>query len=388
MTLPAQWMEQLPEDLRPYAVAVTGLALAGTIGFGAALVLLLLLRRIAKRSKTETLSAFEKRWRAPVKWVLPLLFINFTGAAVSLPEAMHEPLLHLVNLLIIAGSAAFTIRTVRATRDVVELRFDMAVKDNLHARKVHTQMRVFEKVLVVLILIIAAALMLMTFERIRHLGVSIFASAGIAGIVIGLAAQKTIGTFIAGIQIAVTQPIRIDDVVIVEGEWGIIEEITLTYVVVRIWDLRRLIVPITYFIEKPFQNWTRVSADLLGTIFLHVDYRIPLGALRRELQRICEGNDLWDGKVCGLVVFEARPQTLELRALISAANSGNAWDLRCHVREKLIEFIQREYPESLPRFRAELGPAPGAAGAAGQRRAFEEILPEIGNPRPGDGGAG
>lgn len=388
MTLPEQWIEQVPENIRPYVMAAAGLGVAAVVGFGVALLLLLILRRAAKRSRNDTLAAFERRWRWPVKWVLPLLFINFTGVAVSLPEAMHEPLLRAVNLLIIAGAASFGIRTVRATREVVELRFDIAARDNLQARKVHTQMRVFEKVLIVVIFIIAGAAMLMTFERIRHLGVSIFASAGIAGIVIGLAAQKTIGTFVAGIQIAITQPIRIDDVVIVEGEWGVIEEITLTYVVVRIWDLRRLVVPITYFIEKPFQNWTRVSADLLGTIYLHVDYRVPVEALRRELQRICENSDLWDGKVCGLIVFEARPQTLELRALISAANSGNAWELRCLVREKLVEFIQREYPQHLPRFRAELEQPGNKTGDSSPERAFQDIAPEGTDPQPGAGGAG
>jgi small-conductance mechanosensitive channel len=195
---------------------------------------------------------------------------------------------------------------------------------------------------------------LMTFDRVRQLGTTILASAGVVGIVVGMAAQRTIATFIAGLQIAITQPIRVDDVVIVENEWGRIEEITLTYVVVRIWDLRRLIVPITYFIESPFQNWTRTSADILGTVFVYADYTMPIDVLRDELQNILKKSEHWDGKVCVLQVTNASDRTMELRALMSAADASTAWTLRCEVREKLIDFIRREYPKSLPKVRAEL----------------------------------
>jgi small-conductance mechanosensitive channel len=198
--------------------------------------------------------------------------------------------------------------------------------------------------------------MLMTFPKVRQLGTTILASAGIIGIVVGMAAQRTIGAFIAGLQIAFTQPIRVDDVVIVENEWGRIEEITLTYVVVKIWDLRRLIVPITYFIEKPFQNWTRVTADILGSVFLYVDYTVPLDAVREELQRLLKESELWDGKVCVLQVTNTSERTLEVRALMSAADASAAWSLRCHVREKLVDFIKTKYPQALPRLRAELDP--------------------------------
>jgi small-conductance mechanosensitive channel len=172
--------------------------------------------------------------------------------------------------------------------------------------------------------------------------------------VVGFAAQKTLGNLLAGIQIAITQPIRIDDVVIVEGEWGRIEEITLTYVVVRIWDLRRLVLPIGYFIEKPFQNWTRVSADILGTVFLYVDYTVPVDAIRAELERIVQGSTDWDGQVCGVQVTDTSPQGIEVRALVSATDASKAWNLRCEVREKLVSFLQREYPGALPKLRGEL----------------------------------
>ena len=197
------------------------------------------------------------------------------------------------------------------------------------------------------------AAVLMTFEAVRQFGVSLLASAGVAGVIIGFAAQRSISTIVAGIQIALSQPIRVDDVLIVEGEWGWVEEITLTYVVMRIWDQRRLVVPINYFIEKPFQNWTRNSAELLGTVFIYADYGVEIDTLRAELVRLCEASPLWDRRVCQLVVTDAKETVIELRALVSAADSGKAWDLRCAVREGLVRFMQREHPQSLPRLRVE-----------------------------------
>jgi small-conductance mechanosensitive channel len=196
--------------------------------------------------------------------------------------------------------------------------------------------------------------MLMTFPQIRQLGASLLASAGVAGIVLGLAARPTISNFIAGLQIALTQAIRLDDVVIVQGEWGRIEEITTTYVVVRIWDQRRLIVPFSQFIDQPFQNWTRTGAEILGTVFIYADYTVPVQAVREKLEGIVKGCPNWDGRVVGLQVTDARERTVELRALVSAADSSKAWDLRCEVREQLIRYLQESYPESLSRTRVEL----------------------------------
>ena len=248
----------------------------------------------------------------------------------------------------------------------------MDVKDNLAMRKIQTQVRVLKKIAVTLIVIITAASMLTVFDSVRRLGTSILASAGVAGIIVGFAAQRSLATLVAGVQIAFTQPIRLDDVVIVEGEWGRIEEITLTYVVVRIWDLRRMVLPITYFIEKPFQNWTRVSADLIGSVFLYVDYTVQLRVLRSELDRILEASKLWDRKVKVLQVTDAKEQTLELRVLASAADSSSAWDLRCEIREQLVDYLQRNHPGSLPRMRAELQPLFSGNNANGIKR--EETL--------------
>ena len=299
-----------------------------------------------------------KYWKRPTRPLIPLLLVLLVLPSLTLPDAVEAPLRQALSLGLIAALCWLAIRTVHALQDAVLTRYDVTAKDNLKARAVYTQIQVVQRVAVAVILLVGIAAGLMTFEKVRQVGVSILASAGVLGIILGFAAQKSISTLFAGIQIAITQPIRLDDVVIVEGEWGRIEEITLTYVVVRIWDLRRLVVPITYFIEKPFQNWTRVSADLLGTVYLYTDYTVPVEAVREEVHRILKGSELWDGKVWGLVVTNATEHTLELRALMSAADSGAAWNLRCLVREELVTYLQENHPGSLPRVRAELQEPP------------------------------
>jgi small-conductance mechanosensitive channel len=247
-------------------------------------------------------------------------------------------------------------RAVRLGRDLFLSHYLLTASDNLHARAVHTQIKVLERIVIAVLVVIAFGCILMTFDGVRQLGASLLASAGILGIILGLAAQKVIGTLFAGLQLAITQPIRLEDVVIVEGEWGVIEEITLTYVVVRIWDLRRLVVPMTYFMEKPFQNWTRTSSSLLGTVFLYVDCTVAVDPIRAELQRFLQGQNLWDKKAAGLQVTNVSDRTVELRALMSASNASAAWDLRCAVREHLLKFIQETQPHALPRLRVEASP--------------------------------
>ncbi len=261
---------------------------------------------------------------------------------------------HVLSIILIAILAYFFINFVGLVREVLIKRYDVSVEDNLYARKVATQFRIVERVIIFITVVVAISIALMTFERIRQVGVSILASAGIVGIIVGFAAQKSLGTILAGIQIALSQPIRIDDVVIVEGEWGRIEEINLTYVVVRIWDERRLVVPITYFIEKPFQSWTRVSSELIGTVFIYADYSTPMEAMRKEFNTLLEESPLWDKRVAAMQVTDANERTIQIRMLASAKNSGSAFDLRCMLREKMIAFLQQNYPGSLPRTRMEL----------------------------------
>ncbi|MDW5287581.1 mechanosensitive ion channel family protein [Formosa sp. PL04] len=253
--------------------------------------------------------------------------------------------------LFIAASAWVIIVVLRLLKTRFLRHYDISEEDNLHSRKIYTQFNILEKVLIFIIIISAIGFILLSFDGIRKIGMGLFASAGIAGIILGLSAQKVVGALFAGIQIAITQPFRIDDAVVVEGEWGWIEEINLTYVVIRIWDKRRLVLPSTYFLEKPFQNWTRNNADIMGTIFLYTDYNIPFDDLRTELTRLLKASDLWDGKVNVLQVTESKETTVESRILVSAKNSPMAWDLRVHIREKMIVYIQKNYPDSLPRTR-------------------------------------
>jgi len=346
------------------AIWVVGLPLL--LGFIGHFVAYKIIRKFTQGSKNLIDDSLARHCYRPFQWIIVFLAIRI-GSVATLPEETAKNLNHFLGLLLIASISWLLIKSVYILEDYIVRQFEVNVKDNLRARKIHTQFRVLKRLVIIVVCVIALALILMTFPKVKQLGTTILASAGIIGIVIGLAAQKTIGTFIAGLQIAFTQPIRVDDVVIVENEWGRIEEITLTYVVVKIWDLRRLIIPITYFIEKPFQNWTRVTADILGTVFIYVDYTVPFDSIRQELQRILKKSKLWDGKVCVLQVTNTTDRTVELRALMSAPDASTAWSLRCEVREKLIDFVQKKYPKALPRLRAEMDP-PKPAGKSRQKK--------------------
>src|ERR1700731_1029548 len=282
---------------------------------------------------------------------VPLLGIILLLPLLKLPENWMWMTEKGFGILLIMALSVLIVRGVNAVQLALLSRHRMDAPDNLSARRIYTQVSVIRKIIVTGVVIIATGSILMLFDPVRQFGTSILASAGIAGVVLGFAAQKTLGNVLAGIQIALPQPLLIDDIVVVEGEFGQIEEITLTYVTVRTWDLRRLVLPITYFIEKPFQNWSRVSTELLGTVILYLDYQAPMGELRKELKRLVENNPKWDKRVCGLQVTDAKQSTIEVRALVSGTDPGKTFDLRCEVREGLIEFLRRDYPESLPRVR-------------------------------------
>jgi small-conductance mechanosensitive channel len=271
----------------------------------------------------------------------------------------------LVGLVVLVGWSAMRALEVAAALHLRRFRLD--VDDNLLARKHVTQVHVLRRAGGILIALVTAAAALMTFPSVRAYGVSLFASAGAASLVVGLAARPLLTNLIAGVQIAVTQPIRLEDAVVVEGEWGWVEEITSTYVIVRLWDQRRMVLPLSYFLERPFQNWTRETTSLIGSVFLYVDYSVPVEAVRRELAEIARASPLWDGEMANLQVSDAKEWAVELRALVSARNAMQTWDLRCEVREKLVAFLQREYPHALPTARVQLhAPAAERAGAAGR----------------------
>ncbi len=285
----------------------------------------------------------------------------------ALPSASFSPAVSdrvgqalLVGLIVLAGWSAT--RALDVASALYLRRFRLDADDNLLARKHVTQVRVLKRAGDVLIALVTTAAALMTFASVRAYGVSLFASAGAASLVVGLAARPLLTNLIAGVQIAVTQPIRLEDAVIVEGEWGWVEEITSTYVVVRLWDWRRMVLPLSYFLEKPFQNWTRETSSLIGSVFLYVDYSVPVEAVRQALTEIARASPLWDGKVVNLQVSDAKEWAVELRALVSARNAPQTWDLRCEVREKLVAFLQREYPHALPTARVALQSAAAGSG--------------------------
>jgi small-conductance mechanosensitive channel len=298
-----------------------------------------------------------------VRLTLPLVALILGMPTLAVSAETQEIFKNVVSLVLIGTVALVLLQLVNAAATLVLRQHRLDVADNLRARRIYTQVTVLKKIAMVVVGVFTLASMLMVFDSVRQFGTSILASAGIAGIIVGFAAQRSIATLLAGFQIAFTQPIRLDDIVIVENEFARVEDITLTYVVVRTWDLRRLVLPITYFIEQPFQNWTRTSSDILGSVFFHVDYAMPVVALREELDRILAASKYWDGRVKVLQVTDAGERTLQLRALASARDAASAWDLRCEIREKLITFVQQQYPQHLPRTRAELQPAAAEAPA-------------------------
>ncbi|WP_312326395.1 mechanosensitive ion channel domain-containing protein [Stenotrophomonas sp.] len=327
-----------------------GIALA--VGITGWWLLMLLTRRLKGRDYRRARIA--RVISRPLAFALPMLVLIPALEATPLDGRWLDQSLRLLHIGLTACFIWLLVRAVSAGEQAILRDNPMEVADNLEARRIQTQTRVLSRVLMGAIILVGASMVLLTFPMVRQIGTALLASAGIIGLVAGIAAKPVFGNLIAGLQIALTQPIRLDDVVIVEGEWGRVEEIGSSYVVVRIWDERRMVVPLTWFIENPFQNWTRRSADLLGTAFLWLDYRAPIVAIRSELERICKGEPLWDGRVCVTQVTETSEHTLQVRLLVSARNSGDAFDLRCIVRERMLDFLAREHPQALPRTRAEL----------------------------------
>lgn len=311
----------------------------------------ILLRIAAPFPFSRRLVQYSNRSGRMVVFLLGLQFILRNDAYTLNKFAILK---NLNALCLIAALTWFGVRCVQAIADtIIELNPAHAA-DNLNARRIQTQTKVLARSVMVMIVLVGAGLAMTTMPQLRQIGTSLLASAGVAGLVVGLAARPVLSNLLAGIQLALTQPIRLEDVVIVENEWGHIEEITGTYVVVRIWDQRRMIVPLQWFIEHPFQNWTRNSSEILGTVTIWADYRLPLEPVRKEAERLCRESPEWDGLLCQIQVTEASAQAMQFRVLLSAGDAGRAWDLRCRVREGLVDFIQRQYPEYLPRIRADI----------------------------------
>ena len=335
--------------LREYAIPLGVGLLAGLVAWA---LMTWLFRR--SRGRDYRRARIARVVSLPLAFALPLLFLRIASGATPMPSPALEALQQLLHVGIVGCVTWLAVRAIAATERAILRHHPIDVADNLAARRVQTQTRVLSRVLMGAVVLLGISVVLLTFPQVRQIGSTLLASAGIVGLVAGIAAKPVFGNLIAGLQIALTQPIRLDDVVIVEGEWGRIEEIGSSYVVVRIWDERRMVVPLSWFIENPFQNWTRRSADLLGTAFLWLDYRTPVAEVRAELERICHDAPLWDGRVCVTQVTDTSEQSIQVRLLVSARNSGDAFDLRCLVRERMVDFLQRRHPYALPRLRAEI----------------------------------
>jgi small-conductance mechanosensitive channel len=337
-------------------VAVNVGAAAAMIVAGLAVhaFLFIALRRFAARGHIPLDKSISLHCVAPLRLIFPLLALDIALPSLDIHSSVDALVQHVVALLLIAAMAWLIIRAMVVVEDMLVEQFRLDVPDNLRARRVRTQFEVFRRVASVAVFIVALGIALTTFQWANTLGDTILASAGIVGLVASITARPTIENLIAGMQIALTEPIRLEDVVIVNGEWGQIEEITTTYVVVRTWDLRRVILPISYFIQTPFQNWTWKTADLMAYVYLYLDYTMPIEPLRIEFTKILVNSPLWDKKVNALQVSDASEHAIQVRALMSAADSSSAWDLRCEVREKLLEFVQQKYPQCLPRNRNDL----------------------------------
>jgi small-conductance mechanosensitive channel len=340
----------LPDFLQNVIVAL--------IAIIAGLVIKFLVRRAFwlgyKISDYYLLKSIGTRLNRPFGFFVPLVLLNVAAGFMILDREVLAELHRFLSICLTVTVAFILINFLNVLEDIFYRRYDQSKENNLRERKLRTQLDFIKKFIASVIIVVTASLILVSFESMRQIGKSMLTGVGIGGIIIGFAAQKSLGNLLAGFQIAFTQPIRIDDVLIVEGEWGRVEEITLTYVVIGIWDQRRLILPITYFIEKPFQNWTRVSSELLGTVYLNLDYTVPVEAIREELTRLLNSTNLWDKRVNVVHVTDNKEHVLEVRLLVSAANSGNLWELRCFVREGMIRFIRDNYPGSLPKMRLDL----------------------------------
>lgn len=340
----------------PWVVPVLVLVVATAAAWIIHAATVAVMGRILRTRRPYLLSVLDQT-RNPTRLGLLLIAMAIALQSAPLGSDTRAFVSRLLGLGVICLVGWIALTALRIAANLYLMRFAVETSDNILARKHVTQVRVLLRVAEVVIVLVTLGFALMTFNEVREFGVTLFASAGVAGIIAGLAARPVMGNFLAGVQIAISQPIRIGDAVVVESESGTVEEITFSYVVLKLWDLRRLVVPISYFIEKPFQNWTRTGTELVGTVVLYVDHTTPVDAVRKKLSEIVAQSKLWNGKVANLQVTDCKETTIELRALVSADNAGAVSDLRADVREKLIDFLQREYPHALPRRRNEISDA-------------------------------
>jgi len=328
-------------------------------------ILFAVLRKLANRTATKTDDILIARLGRPTFWLMIGVALAASGPGLDLPRYWETIWQRVIGLLTPAMFGWMLLAALTAYRDLSEVRFDITASDNLRARRRRTRISILHRIGVFVLILLTVMMMLMSIPSVRTIGVTLAASAGVAGLAIGAAAQPALKNLIAGIQMAFTEPIRIDDVVIIDNEWGRIEDIRLTYVVVRIWDDRRLVVPVSKFLENSFQNWTRETSALLGSVFWYLDPAADVPRIRARLEEVVRANPRWDQRFFNLQVTDSKPDgTMELRGLMTAKDASTAFDLRCDVREAIYAFIRTEMPEALPRerlMRAPSAPAPSPA---------------------------
>jgi small-conductance mechanosensitive channel len=363
-----QYTDWLPN----WVVSLAVLAAAILIGLAIHKLTFRILTRVVE-NKDLFWRSIVSRGRRPLRLAILTFTLSFAVTVAPLAPRPAEIIRHilLIGFILVLGWSAKAALHIWTT--VYLRRFKLDAEDNLLARAHVTQSRIAERIAGAMIVVLTIAAMLMTFPAVQQYGVSVMASAGVAGIVLGLALQPMLKNIFAGIQLAITQPIRIDDALIVEGEWGNVEEITSTYVVVKLWDWRRMILPLSYFIENPFQNWTRESSALIGTVMIYLDYSVPVAAIRKRVEEIANESKIWDRRVVNVQVTDFRENVMEIRILISANNAPKTFDMRCEMREKIIEFVQRDYPQALPKVRTDrpLDTSAALAAAAGHQASLQ-----------------
>lgn len=322
----------------------------GAIGYVTGIILYKMIEFILMRLAGTNYKTISSNFKFSLGFFATVLFLNIGLTFTNFQDKTTNIFGKILFVLIVFSLAYIVIRIIKFIKEILYLKFDVRIAGNLNERRARTQVDFLQKVASAFVIFISIGIVLMSFDRVRELGTSLLASAGIAGIIIGFAAQKSLANLLAGFQIAFTQPMRYDDVVIVQGQYGRVEEITLTYVVVKLWDERRLIVPISYFIDNTFENWTRTSSEMLGTVILYVDFLMPVEPLREELKHLLanEGKPMWDERVAAVQVTDLNEQSMQIRVMVSALSSGLLFDLRCLIREKMIQFIIEKYPNCLP----------------------------------------
>ncbi|BAK66815.1 putative MscS family transporter [Sphingobium sp. SYK-6] len=370
--------------------------LASLIVAGAAIIVALALHwlavQIVRRASARSVSSIDDnlllRLRQPSRWLFVAIALSLVQPALALDEGGLRLWTRLSGLLVPALIGWLAIAVLGVVFDIIQARADIDVADNLRARRRRTRSGILYRIAIFIVLLVTFCMMLMSIPSVRSIGVTLIASAGLAGLAVGAAAQPALKNLIAGIQMAFTEPIRIDDVVIIEGEWGRIEEIRLTYVVVKVWDERRLVVPVSKFLEDSFQNWTRQTSQLLGSVFWYLDPATDISRLREKVGEIINAHPLWDGRFWNMQVTDTKPEAMEVRALMTAADASKAFDLRCDVREGLLAFIRDTMPDALVQYRGRVAMVGGAGEGSPARGGPDRGGPDLGSSDTGGGTGG